>query len=109
MGFPLDESLTAVADANGDARVDIGPTSLAHTWLVSLATVASTSDTRSVAFLGTGGGSNLGGTTSGGQDTTDLPVVRLGTGQKISALWRLASPGSVCTLSVYGTVLVRGH
>lgn len=109
MKFTLDETVSVTAGADGVARADLGPRHLAHSWRVDLATVSSDSALRTLAFLGTDGGSNLGGTSSGNQDSNDLPGVILGCGQVMSAKWHNATPGARCTLSVYGTVEVKGR
>lgn len=109
MRVPLDESISGEIGADGTCQILAGPTSLAHTWEVAWVTVASDSAASTVAFLASATGGRLGGTRSGNQDSTDLPGVVLTTGQRLIGEWHLGTPGARCTLSVFGSIDIKGR
>jgi hypothetical protein len=105
--IPLDADDAATFDASGAATVTLGPRRSRQTWYVTNAAVSSTSSasTKCRLYLGSASPSNLlGGTYSGNQDSTDLPRVRVGRGQVLTAVWSGGTTGAKATLSVYGEI-----
>lgn len=103
--YPLNESVTAVAGANGIARVQMGPLRSLETWEVVSTTVASTSTAlvpTCKLYRGGEGPSNLfEGTFSGNLDTTDTPY-SLRSGEKMLAIFAGCDIGAQCTITMQG-------
>lgn len=103
--IPLDEAVTAVADALGIARVSIGPLRAFETWHVTSTTLASTSSALiPVAKLYRGAempSRLIDGTYTGTLDTTDT-VYDLRSGDKALAVFTGCDVGAQCTITVQG-------
>lgn len=103
---PLFESQTAVAGADGKARVFMGPLRSHETWDVRATTVASTSSALAPTcklYRGGESPSNLfEGTFSGNLDTTDTPYT-LRSGERMLAVWEGCDVGAQCTVTMNGT------
>lgn len=107
----LDESVTGTAAADGTCVVSLGPI-VRQVWKIQNEAVQCVSPATNPAaptaklYLGpTVAGGYLAGTYDGNNDSAQV-AVRLNPGGRITCLWEDADPGSVCTLSIYGTMLV---
>ena len=102
---PLYESSAAAADANGIARVSVGPLRSFETWDVRSTTVTSTSSTlvpTCKLYRGAESPSRLiDGTFTGTLDTTDTPY-SLRSGDKLVAVWTGCDVGAQCTVTLEG-------
>lgn len=102
---PLSESATAVAGADGIARVQLGPLRAFETWAVASTTVSSTSSTlvpTARLYRGAEQPSRLiDGTYTGTLDTTDT-TYKLRSGDKVIAVFSGCDVGAQCTVTVEG-------
>ena len=102
---PLYESSSANADANGIARVSLGPLRGFERWDVRSTTVASTSSTLvPTCKLYRGGESPsrlIDGTYTGTLDTTDTPYT-LHSGDRVMAVFDGCDVGAQCTVTLEG-------
>lgn len=108
--IPLSKQATGVANAAGVGTAAIGPTLYGDRWDVTTAMVQNTTPVTSAnspqAVL-TAAGVPQAGTYSGAQDSTDLAAT-LRQGQTVSVTWTGCDPGTLCTLTVYGTRTITG-
>jgi hypothetical protein len=110
---PLDEYATGTAAADGTCVVSLGPVAR-QMWQVSNEAVQCQSPAVTpaapTAKLYTGptvAGAYLAGTYDGVNDSAQVAVT-LRVGGRLTALWEGCDPGSLCTLSLYGTMGVPG-
>lgn len=102
---PLAESQTAVAGADGIARVSMGPLRSFERWDVRTTTVASTSSTlvpTARVYRGAESPSRLiDGTYNGALNTTDV-AYSLRSGEKVVTVWTGCDVGAQCTVTLEG-------
>lgn len=102
---PLSESASAVAAADGIARVQMGPLRAFEAWDVRSTTVSSTSSTlvpTTRLYRGAEQASRLiDGTYTGTLDTTDTQY-KLRSGDKVIAVFSGCDVGAQCTVTVEG-------
>jgi hypothetical protein len=108
----LDEYVVGRAAADGTCSVQIGPIRRQVWYLTNEAvqcqspTPDSTATPTAKIYSGPStAGQYLTGTYDGANDSASVDI-RLSFGGMITCVWEGADPGSVCTLSVYGTMLV---
>lgn len=103
---PLYESASAIAGADGIARVSLGPLRSFEQWEITNTTVSSASISLvPTARLYRGGEAPsrlIDGTYTGTLDTTDTRYT-LRSGEKVLAVFTGASVGAQCTVTVEGT------
>lgn len=104
--IPLADSASAIADANGTARVSLGPLRSFEVWDVISTTVSNTGTAKVPTVRLYRGGEApsrlIDGTYTGTLDTTDTRY-KLRSGEKVLAVFTNASVGTQCTVTVEGT------
>jgi hypothetical protein len=109
----LNAEASVVLDANGDGTAQCGPSLPGTSWqptniAVSVATNASEAQCNLYLGLSAAAGSLLGATSTGSTgDSTDCSQT-VWPGQSLIAVWAGGDPGSIATLSVFGTKTVPG-
>lgn len=109
--IPLSKMATATANAAGVAVAQVGPDRYGDEWAVGTVMVQNTTpqtSANSPQCILEAAGIPQGGTYTGAQDSTDLGGTRLRQGQLVKATWTGCNPGSVSTLSVYGSRTIQG-
>lgn len=104
----LDENLSTVFSATGDAVVQIGPVRR-QTWVpanVGVVTDSATS-TQARVFVGPQSGSFYAGTFSGNRDNCPMSGIRLSPGAFLTVAWSGGTPGARATVSLTGTMEVN--
>lgn len=109
--YPLQESVTAIADSNGRAVVTKGPQRFGDSWEVTLfgATTTSVKETQLVIYRGVESmTAKVASTYSANSDTAggDPPIV-LPAGDKLVFVWSGATAGAVCTCRIEGKLKSR--
>ena len=107
---PLSKEVQAVANAAGSATLSLGPTLYGDEWQVESEMVQNTTpstSTNSPRAVMTIAGVAQAGTFTGVQDDA-AKVATLRQGQVVKVVWSQCDPGSVCTLSLYGTRTIDG-
>lgn len=104
--FPLYESATAIADANGRAVAQIQPMKAFERWRITRTGVQSTSTTKvPTARLYRGSetpSTFMEGSQSGNLDSTDTGY-ELRTGERILCVWSNNDVSAACTLTIEGS------
>lgn len=103
--FPVEESATAVADANGRAVVRLGPSRAMEKWSITNTAVQSTSVDTATFKLYRGSESTsrfIEGTYAGGQDNSNTAYT-LQNGEPAVGVWTGATIGATCTMTISGT------
>lgn len=105
----LDKTLTAVFDANGEARISAFPDRAHDVWEVNRYQVltTSTSSTRCTVYRGSEHtGAQVDFTRTGNGDTSEqVHPIRVDFGQPIVFVWTGGEVGAVATVSILGEVI----
>lgn len=109
--YPLQESVTAVADSNGRAVATRGPQRFGDSWEVTLfgASTTSVKESQLIVYRGVESmTAKVASTYSANNDTAggDPPII-LPAGDKLVFVWASADPGSICTCRIEGTLKSR--
>lgn len=110
MANRLDESVRATADANGRAVAELQVGRYHEQWHITGMTTQTTSesDTELRVYRGSETASGLVASTySGNLSTAGGSPLDLRFGDKLTAVWANATPGAICTLTVWGDRLGR--
>lgn len=110
MANRLDETVRAVADANGRAVGELQVTRMGERWHITGMTTQSTStnDTELRVYRGGEAASGLVASTySGNLSSAGGSPLDLQFGDKLTAVWANATPGAQCTLTIWGDKLGR--
>jgi hypothetical protein len=103
----LDESIIAVADANGIATGQNGPARFGHSWHVARMTTTTddfVNRNECVVYLNAATPDRvIGGSYNGNRDT-DADPFTLQTLDKLIAVWTGCVPGTNCVLQIIGTI-----
>jgi hypothetical protein len=109
----LDETKSAAAAGDGTAVIEMGPIRAGQIWYVTNEAVSCTppaevvnpSEPTCTLYLGRRGGTELTSSYTGSKNSASIEQT-LEPFQFITAVWEQAEPGSICRLSLTGTMRV---